>query len=374
MAQDVRKVLIVGGGIAGMATAIALRHAGIGVDLIDIDPEWRVLGSGVTLTAPTLRAFRQIGLYDVIARHGAVAKGVRMHRYTGEVIGDVSEPTTIDGLPASGGIMRPVLHQAMVDRMRQLKTDIRLGLTVTAIANLGERVDVEFSDTTSRSYDLVVAADGIYSKFRRLLFPLAPEPTFVGMSGWRITGPRPEGLDRVEVYTGAANLAGITPCAHDRAYMWLNDATPEKVWLDEAEQPEIALELFAGFGGNIALIRDTIGSGGHINYRPFETIILDKPWHAGRVVVVGDACHATTPQLASGAGMAVEDAIVLAEELGKTQFDISTRLVRYTERRYDRCRFVVERSVEIGDAAKRGESSKTSALFSDAMHRLSEAI
>jgi len=81
-------------------------------------------------------------------------------------------------------------------------------------------------------------------------------------------------------------------------------------------------------------------------YRPLETIMLDGPWHRGRVVLLGDAVHATTPHLGQGAGMAVEDGIVLAEELERHQTP-GEAFSAYFERRTERCRYIVERSIAI---------------------------
>jgi len=106
----------------------------------------------------------------------------------------------------------------------------------------------------------------------------------------------------------------------------------------------------AGFGSFVPAIRETVLTiNSHsINYRPLEAVLLPAPWHRGRVVLAGDAAHATTPHLASGAGMAIEDGIVLVEEL-RTQPDIEAALEAYTTRRFERCRLVVENSIKLGE-------------------------
>jgi 2-polyprenyl-6-methoxyphenol hydroxylase-like FAD-dependent oxidoreductase len=142
MIEGVKRVLVVGGGIGGMATAICLRQAGVAVDLIDLDPEWRVYGAGITITGATLRAYRQLGLLERLKQEGAVTNGTRLRHFTGPIIADLDEPSIENGLPATGGILRPVLHRIMSDEVRKTGVAVRLGITVDAIGSDSRGVDV----------------------------------------------------------------------------------------------------------------------------------------------------------------------------------------------------------------------------------------
>lgn len=369
------KVLIVGGGIGGMATAIRLRQQGTAVDLIDIDPEWRVYGAGITITVPTLRAFHQLGLLDRIRAEGAVSNGTRLMHFSGAAIADFDEPTLIDGKPALGGILRPALHAILSDEVRAHGANVRLGVTVESLRQNGESVDIRFTDGTEGRYALVVAADGIYSKLRSALFPAAVQPSYTGQGSWRILATRPEGMDKAEIYVGHANPAGIVPCSPTQVYLFCLNTDPARLWIEPEEQPARLRALLAEFGGQVARIRDTIGPHSSLVYRPLESAIQPKSWHSGRVVLLGDAAHATTPHLASGAGAAVEDALVLSEELARHGTDVPTALAAYTERRFDRCRFLVEASVALGAAQMAHRPGHEIAQVMDsAMHRLAEDI
>jgi 2-polyprenyl-6-methoxyphenol hydroxylase-like FAD-dependent oxidoreductase len=107
-------------------------------------------------------------------------------------------------------------------------------------------------------------------------------------------------------------------------------------------------EQLRGFGGPLGAVREGLGASARINYRPLERLLLPAPWHRGRVVLIGDAAHATTPHLASGAGLAVEDALVLSECL-TSGTAIEDALRRFVAGRYERCRMVVENSVRLGE-------------------------
>jgi len=106
----------------------------------------------------------------------------------------------------------------------------------------------------------------------------------------------------------------------------------------------------SGWGGIVPAVRQTVmTTNAHtINYRPLETVLLANPWYRNRVVLVGDAVHATTPHLASGAGMAIEDGIVLAEELARDS-DIDAALALFMLRRFGRGKLAVENSLRLGE-------------------------
>jgi 2-polyprenyl-6-methoxyphenol hydroxylase-like FAD-dependent oxidoreductase len=368
--NHIGKTLVVGGGIGGMAAAIRLREAGADVELIDLDPAWRVYGAGITITGPTLRAYKRLGLIDAIKAHGAITNGILIYRYDGVLLQTLEEPALEDGLPASGGIMRPVLHRLMQNRINSLNIQVRLGVTVDRLVTQRDDVAVAFSDGTFGAYDLVVGADGIHSRVRSLAFPGAATPVKTGQGCWRITTQRPPGFDRGEFYVGHRNAAGITACGPDIVYMFVlpadNGERIAQAGLHARFLPEVE-----GFGGNIAWMASQITPTSWINYRPLEALLQPPPWHAGRVVLLGDAAHATPPQLASGAGLAVEDALVLSEELAGIGRGIEASLQAYTARRYERCRMVVESSIAIGRMQLAGQSmERLGAMTGEALHKL----
>ena len=136
---SIGKVLIVGGGVAGMACAIQLRKAGIAVDLIDIDPDWRSYGAGITVTGPTLRALRTLGLLEEVTRHGATWNHARVHNQAGELLQIMNLPPLAEGLPATGAVMRPLLHRILSAKTLELGTQVRLGITLSSLRDLGNQ-------------------------------------------------------------------------------------------------------------------------------------------------------------------------------------------------------------------------------------------
>jgi 2-polyprenyl-6-methoxyphenol hydroxylase-like FAD-dependent oxidoreductase len=346
--ENIATALVVGGGIGGMATAISLTERGVRTELIDLDPEWRVYGAGITITGPTLRAYRRLGLLEPIKKAGAITNKTRLFRFDGTHLHDLEEPVIEEGLPATGGIMRPVLHRIMQERVKELGIAVRLGLTVTALENDESGVAVTFSDGSNGHYDLVVGADSVASSVRAIAFPHMGPPQPTGQGCWRISIAKPPGLDAGEFYLGHENPCGITACGPDTVYMWMLTPHEEReAFMTEEELFSTLKDLLRDFGGNAGWVRDNMTRDNWINYRPLAAALQPRPWSNGRIVLVGDAAHATTPHLASGAGMAVESAIVLAEELARAK-DVASGLAAYEERRYERCRDVIESSIGIG--------------------------
>ena len=367
----ITSALIVGGGIGGMAAAIDLAARGVAVTLIDLDPEWRVYGAGITITGPTLRAYQRLGMVEDIAREGAIVAGSSMFLFNGMHLRDLDEPPIEEGLPATGGIMRPVLHHLMQQRVAAAGVSVRLGVTGDSLANRNGGVDVTFSDGTSGRYDLVIGADSVRSRVRELAFPHMGEAERTGQGCWRVSMKKPPTLERGEMFFGHRSMVGITRCGEDRIYLWL--LTPHEDTGERLEGEALATQMkthLADFGGNAGWVRDTMTAEDWVNYRPLAAKIQPRPWSDGRIVLLGDAVHATTPHLASGAGIAVESALVLGEELARAA-TAEAALMAYEERRYERCRDVVETSVAIGAAQLAGRpGEEIGGIMGAALHRL----
>lgn len=373
---NVGKVLIVGGGIAGMSCAIQLRKAGIEVDLIDVDPEWRIYGAGITITGPTLRALQTVGVLAEVIQGGATWEGGRVFNQAGEFLTTLDNPPLAADLPATGGIMRPVLHRILSAKTRALGTRVRLGATVADLRDHGDRVEVTLSDGAHSFYDLVVGSDGIFSKLRERAFPHAKKPVFTGQIVYRLLAERPAGFSGSDIFMGPDVKVGFNAVSATHMYMYLLHRVVGDPWIPPAEQPERLHAAMAGFGGFVPEVRATVRTtNAHsVNYRPLEVHLLPAPWHRGRVVLIGDAAHATTPHLASGAGMAVEDAIVLVEEL-RSRPTLDEAFAHFMERRFERCRLVIENSIELGRLEMNHGSPHVHAkLMSDTIQELRRPI
>jgi 2-polyprenyl-6-methoxyphenol hydroxylase-like FAD-dependent oxidoreductase len=245
--------------------------------------------------------------------------------------------------------MRPVLHRILSTRTRADGVNVRLGVTVDELRDRGSEIEVRFSDGQSGRYDLLIGADGIFSKTRAQVFPDAPRPTFTGQVVYRLVAERPPGFDRSWFFMGEDYKVGFSPVSATHMYMFLLHPAASNPWIEPQDQPQKLYEAMDGFGGFVPQIRATVctTNAASVNYRPLEVLLHPAPWYRGRVVLIGDAAHATTPHLASGAGMAIEDGIVLSDEI-QSCTSLDEALQRFMVRRFERCRMVIDNSVKLG--------------------------
>lgn len=369
-----RGALVVGGGVAGMSCAISLKERGLPVTLIDRDEDWGVSGAGITITGPSLRAFKALGVLDGIINAGYVGEGIRVCDTQGAVLQELSTPMPAEaGVPGSGGITRPALHKVLADRMQRLEVPAKLGVTVASLTQDDDGVQVVFSDGNAAAYDLIVGADGVSSKIRTLIIPDAPKAAYTGQSSWRVTIDRPAVLDRRHYFLGGPHKVGLTPVSANEMYMFVLETAP-KVYREDRELASALKALLKDYGGIVGEIRDGLSASSSIVFRPLEAFILPAPWHRGRVVLVGDAAHPTTPQLASGAGMAAEDGIVLGEALSH-EADVAKALAAFSARREARCRLIVSSSMEIGRLEQLGAPvAEQTAVVEQALKKLMEPV
>lgn len=343
-----QKVLIVGGGIGGLTSAIALREVGIEVDLVELKADWNVYGVGIIQQGNVVREMARLGIADQCLSHGFSFDKVRICDAKGAQIA-VIPGTRLAGeaFPANMALPRIDLHNILLSKATRLGANIRMGISVESFEQSAESVAVRLTDGQSAEYDLLIGADGIYSKIRGLLFAEQFKPEFTGQSGWRCNMPRFAEIDCLTMYRGQhGGQAGFCPLKDNLMYMLQTTSEPGNPWLDTSELHTLFKQRLEEFEGPIALARDEyLTDPSQVIYKPFETIFMEQ-WHSGRVLLIGDAVHATTPHLGQGAGMAIEDSVVIAQEL--QAHPVNQALENFMQRRYERCKFVVETSVQIG--------------------------
>lgn len=341
------EVLIVGCGIAGLTLAIALGQRGRRAEIVEVRDDLVPPGWGLLVTGPTLRALRPLGLAERCVAEGYGFDQITDCALDGTVVHELKPPSLNGpGLPEMVGMFRPVLHRILAERAGELGAEIRLGLTCRKLSQDADGVMADFSDGTVGRYDLVVGADGVHSHIRALIGS-STQPRFTDQLVWRALIPRPEWATSLHAFHGSVHVTGVTPISADRAYVFVTENSAHRTRVPDAELPYVMRGLLSPFSGPLEAVREQIVDPGAIVRRPVEVVLEPLPWHRGRVVLIGDAAHAPSPQLVSGAAMAVEDAILLAE-LIDGQEDLESALSRFVERRFERCRLVVEGSVEMG--------------------------
>ncbi|MEU4688729.1 FAD-dependent monooxygenase [Actinoplanes sp. NPDC023714] len=346
----VDRVLVVGAGISGAATAIRLAEGGVTVDLIDARPSPPAVGSGITLQGNALRVLRELGVWGRLQQHGYGfdTLGIRAPDPAGTVLAEVTDIRTGGpDLPATFGTYRPVLARILLDRAAAAGAKVRFGTELVALDQDGSSVAVTFADGTTDRYDLVVGADGIRSRTRAAA-GIELTTRDLGMEIWRVVAPRPASVTRTDLFLGGPlYIAGYCPTGEKSLYAYLVEPPRNRGDLTLGEQLAVVRELAAAYHGPWDAIRDALADAGSVNFTTFQTHLLDPPWNRGRVVVIGDAAHAFPPTLAQGAAQSLEDATVLTELLLTHDAVTDDLWAEFTERRFDRVRTVLGASLQL---------------------------
>jgi 2-polyprenyl-6-methoxyphenol hydroxylase-like FAD-dependent oxidoreductase len=342
-------VLVVGAGIGGLCAAIALRQRGMDVDIVELQPRISVYGVGIIQHGNVIREMERLGLLQRYLDRAFAFDDVGQYSASGELLRRIPvQRLAGEQFPASVGISRLALHNVLVQAARESGAKLRLGLSVDAFTESAHDIEVSFSDGGSQQYELVVGADGVHSKVRRLLFGNAYQTRLTGQSVWRHNFARLPEVDHLSSYAGPSGNAGLCPLAADLMYMYLTSQESDNARPRRENLPQMFRNRLLPFGGLIARLREQIVDPDEIVYRALEVILLPAPWYRGRVLLIGDAAHTTTPHLGQGAGMAIEDGVVLAELLAQGG-PIGSSLAEFMRRRFARCKFIVENSILMGE-------------------------
>jgi 2-polyprenyl-6-methoxyphenol hydroxylase-like FAD-dependent oxidoreductase len=236
-------------------------------------------------------------------------------------------------------------------------------------------VEVDFTDGSRRRYDVVVGADGLYSKLRQLILPGAAQPKYSGQGVWRAVVPRAAEVTCPRMWMGGAVKPGVNPVSESEMYVFVTESREKNEHIDAALQPQLLRNLLAPFPDPLLqTICQQITDHSQVIYRPLESLLVPQPWFVNRVVLIGDAVHATTPHLASGACIGIEDGVVVADELCRAK-TVTQGLQAFQSRRWERCRMVVENSSRLGEIEMTGgDKQEHSRIMGESMMALAEPI
>jgi 2-polyprenyl-6-methoxyphenol hydroxylase-like FAD-dependent oxidoreductase len=331
-----------------MAGAIALTRAGVSCEIVEISADWRPGGIGIGLQSAPLRATKQLGIFEELVRVGRPHHFIDMCGADGTRFAElpqvnVNEPDD----PPFLGMARESLHEVMAAEVARLGVPVHLGVTV---ARMGvphdDGLEVELTDGRIDRCDWVVGADGANSATRSAVLPGAPDPQFAGQLIWRAAATTPAGLERYTMMLGGPIRLGLVPLPDGRLYLWMLDSTigPERPPRDQWSA--MFQERIGRFGGHAPEIAAQLADDAQLDLRALNWLIVPPPWSSGRTILIGDAVHTTTPHLAYGAGLALEDAVVLGE-LAAAGIPFTQLAAELAARRFDRARLVVESSLQL---------------------------
>jgi 2-polyprenyl-6-methoxyphenol hydroxylase-like FAD-dependent oxidoreductase len=335
MRGDGVRVLVVGAGIAGLAAARTLRGWGAAVEAIERAPGPVSEGTGIYLPGNAVRALDSLGLGDQVAQFAVPIERQRIADHRGRLLFDIRTGDVWNGVGPCLALPRADLHHVLLAGVRDVP--IRWESSPQALTVGDEGVTVRFSDGVVDRYDLVLGADGLHSTVRRLVFD-APALRPVGQYARRFVVAWPEAAPIWSVLLGHGSSFLTIPIGNGRMYCYCDGPL--------TFPPPPLRELLAGYAEPVPTVLDALdesidGNGtGHAG--AVEEVVLGS-WSHGAVVLIGDAAHATSPNMAQGAAMALEDAIVLAECLTSAT-GITDGITAYERRRRPRTEWVLRQT------------------------------
>ncbi|MCG0069949.1 FAD-dependent oxidoreductase, partial [Streptomyces tricolor] len=314
------RVLVIGGGIAGTATALGLHKAGLDVTVCEAHPDTAEdLGAFLTLASNGMRALAELDATAAVTAVGFPLTSLRLLDSEGAEITHVPLGESDDPALRYRCLRRGELNAALQGEAVRRGIRLRHGTRLVAVTDGPDGVTARFADGTTATADLLIGADGLHSTVRRLLLPEA-RPRYAGQRvyyGHTGTAPVPAPDGAITMVRGSATAFGYTASPAGRTY-WFARAGGDPLPAGAPAAPSAVLRaqllplLRADATPAAGLVEPADGAIMVINAMEMP---LGTPWHTGRVLLVGDAAHAASPATGQGASMALEDAVVLAKAL-----------------------------------------------------------
>lgn len=335
MPKKIERILIVGAGMAGLTLAISLRRQGLKPDIVERQPAWPVHGAGIYLVGNAMRALGKLNLADDVLQSGAEIHTQALLDFRGRRLATIDTRSVWANCGPCVGVRRASLQNILVKALGD--AEVHFGTTVAAISQQEGSAVVKFSTGHEVEYNLVVGADGVRSSIRNHIFGNA-QPRFCGQVGWRFLVDCPPSVTGWTLFAGHRGVFLFIPVGGGQAYCYA-DAVVEQPFNDLVEgRLERLRSRFATYASPVPEALSELQSSEQVHFGMIEDI-LQEPWGARSVLLIGDAAHATSPNMASGAAMAFEDALVLSNLIASGR-DMADVQKSYTAQRVGRVRWV----------------------------------
>jgi 2-polyprenyl-6-methoxyphenol hydroxylase-like FAD-dependent oxidoreductase len=343
------KIGIIGGGIAGLTTAIALQKVGIAAQVFDAAPRFEPVGAGLALAANAIKGFQRLNIADAVIAQGNCLDGFHIFDAQGQLI----NRTDSRAMSARYGldnfvIHRASLHKVLVDHLPA--ASLHPNKRAIGCQPNKQGVSVQFQDNTQETFDHLLVADGIHSAIRKQLLPQSVT-RYAGYTCWRaiIDNPGLESIYASETW-GKAGRVGWTPLKGNKIYWFACINAPENDPGMKAMRVEDLQQHFGHYHAPLpTLFRCTKPE--QLLWHDLYDLAPLPQFAFENVLLLGDAGHATTPNMGQGACQAVEDAVVFADELQK-DFNFSLAAKRFEKRRMPRTHWITRQSRFLGEVAQ----------------------
>jgi 2-polyprenyl-6-methoxyphenol hydroxylase-like FAD-dependent oxidoreductase len=346
------RVAIIGAGIGGLNTAIALRRIGYEVAVFERAPQLREVGAGISLWTNAMTALDALGAGDAVRNVSVPLSISELRIRNGRTIVNRVRAVDLAKRMARPELVRIVHRAELVESLARLlpPAAITFGRECERMTEEENSVTIHFTCGHTATAQAIVGADGIRSAVRKSIGHV-DDPRYAGYTCWRGIGPRPRAMKPgyLAEWWGRGRRFGMATLPGDRVYWFAVKNAPAGGQNDD-EKAEV-LDSFRNWCEPVPELIESTPSR-HV----FRNDILDRPparpWSRGRIVLMGDAAHPTTPNLGQGGCMAIEDAVILAQTLVASRGDFGQAFRAFEQRRYARTAAVTKNSWTFGRLAQ----------------------
>ncbi len=369
------KAIIIGAGIGGLTAGIALKQAGYEVSLYERVTELRPAGAGISLWSNGIKVLNQLGLGREMAAIGGEMNRMEYRSHRDEAL------SNIDLQPLFARVGQRPYPVARTDLQQMLLTafgedDVHMGMKCTAVEQTDQKTTATFEDGTQVTGDLIVGADGIRSIIREYVLDEVLSLRYAGYVNWNGLVPADPALceaDNWVLYVGEGKRASMMPVGGDRFYYFFGVPIPIGSETAPADRQKELAQHFSGWPAPVQTLIQTLDP---LASNRLEISDIDPPQHfvKGRIALLGDSAHASTPTLGQGGCQAMEDALVLARFLVTTNISVADALSRYEQVRKERTAQLVLKARDRTDTIYAKDEDNTQDWYEQLKEEPPEAV
>lgn len=343
------QITIIGAGIGGLTTAIALKQKGFEVEVFEAASVFKKAGSGINLAINAMQIYQQLGLYDEILEAGNYTNSMVISNKNLKVLSNIDlKDFEVKFGAKTVAIHRAVLHEILLKNLKN--TPVHLGKKLKLLQQSSENIELTFEDGSTHNTKVLIGADGIHSVVRKAIFDNTQIRSAKQIC-WRGITKSKAAVDfqtALHELWGKGKRFGFVPINKDEVY-WYALANFKKDYRTEFEGVDL-IRLFSDFHPTVTkLIKGTPKE--NILSNEIADLLPINTWHKGNICLLGDAAHATTPNMGQGACQAIESAMILSNCLAKED-DVQKAFSRYQNTRKKKVLLVIKNSWKIGKLAQ----------------------